>query len=92
MVPAKNLSTPSAAFPRPHPYLLTTPARIRQLRQAILTPSWQARSWQRLKSWADQLLTEDLTLPSRAGNWEHYYIDSLSGVALARGKQVGDWQ
>ena len=81
-------STPA----RPHPYLLTTPTRLGELRQAIRTNAWQAQNWLRLKTQADKLLLEEVSLPPRAGNWDHFYIDTISGTILQRGEQSGDWQ
>jgi hypothetical protein len=79
------------ASPR-HPFLLVTSARIAQLRKAIQANSWQAQNWLRLQEQADKLLAETVELPPRAGNWDQYYVDTISGVGLQRGQQVGDWQ
>ena len=31
-------------------------------------------------------------MPPRAGNWEHFYLDTVSGAILQRGEQLADWQ
>lgn len=91
---AKNIiSTPNVSVNNAqHPFLLTTPARISYLRSAIKSKSWHAQNWLRLKEKADKILLENVDLPTRAGNWEQYYIDTVTGVNLDRGKLIGDWQ
>ncbi|HEX6426930.1 MAG TPA: alginate lyase family protein [Niastella sp.] len=75
-----------------HPFLLVTQNDLQFIKLNIQKTPWKKASWQLLEANAKKYLEQKIEIPTRAGNWNHYYVSPVSGYELMRGKQTGDWQ
>jgi hypothetical protein len=71
---------------------LLTEEQILSIRKSIETTPWKTSCWELLKEDANKYLSQKIEIPNRGGNWEHYYINPVTGTPLSRGKLVGDWK
>lgn len=75
-----------------HPFLLLTEQQALLIRKSIKTIPWKGAGWQLLKKDADKYLGQKIEIPNRGGNWDHYYINPVTGTPLSRGKLIGNWK
>ena len=75
-----------------HPFLLVSKTDIQKIKQDIAFCEWKRACWERLKESADLFLSQDIEIPHRGGNWQHYYVNPANGNELVTRKLTGDWQ
>src|SRR5262249_97284 len=84
--------TDTLQSPLAHPLLLVTSAQVNAIKSDIQQGTWKQRAFQSLKQNADKFLPENLEVPARGGNWDHYYISPVTYNALKTGKLIGDYR
>jgi hypothetical protein len=75
-----------------HPFLLVTSTQIDSLRRGFNDQDRIKAGWLKLKRSTDLLLKEPIEIPTRGGNWEHYYINPANNTTLKTGDLIGDWK
>ncbi len=60
----------------------------------IKQEAWAAERFENIKKLADSISNDPyrIQLPSKGGNWEHYYVDPEVGKPLIPGKYLGNWK
>ncbi|OQP46820.1 hypothetical protein A4H97_04665 [Niastella yeongjuensis] len=75
-----------------HPFLLLTEEQVVSIRKSLKTTPWKGACWELLKEDANKYLSQKIEIPNRGGNWDHYYVNPVTGSPLSRGKLVGNWK
>jgi hypothetical protein len=76
-----NATQQTTSLP-PHPRLLFTKQDIPALRQRIASQAWAKARFDALKSQADGWLKTEVKLPTKGGQWYHYYSCPKHGARL----------
>ncbi len=66
----------------PHPRLLLTARDLPVIRERIARQPWAAEHFERLRGQARAWLGREIVLPSRGGQWYHYYSCPKHGARL----------
>lgn len=89
---AAKAVTDTTQLPAAHPSLLLTNAQVNAIKNDIQKGTWKQQAFQSLKKSADKFMAEKLEVPSRGGNWDHYYISPVTYNELKTGKLIGDYR